>query len=175
MKVRRFRRSQADFERAGMSLRDDIWPTDDGWRGRTMDQCMSPVIGSDGCVARRCVPQCNIRVCGRTPILQDETGPWRKPRSTNKTGSREREKAPQKTTSGTKIKQTKRKTCAAAELVYSESNHLRGARSTALAKLWGDGPAPPAFDKEEKALQVRPVLTSVRSTNRPMRSTQPLR
>jgi hypothetical protein len=41
LKVRRFRRTQADFERAGMSLRDDIW-----------------------CVARRCIAQCNIRIRG---------------------------------------------------------------------------------------------------------------
>jgi hypothetical protein len=45
LKVRRFGRAQADFERARMSLRNDIGPADAGRRDRTTGQGMSPVIG----------------------------------------------------------------------------------------------------------------------------------
>jgi hypothetical protein len=51
---------------------------------------------------------------------------WAKAARQGKTGSRGREAARQNAPSGTKIEQTKRKTCAARELVYSESNHLAG-------------------------------------------------
>ena len=45
MKVRRFRRAQADLERARVSLREGIRPTEAGRRGGTMGQGMSPEIG----------------------------------------------------------------------------------------------------------------------------------
>jgi hypothetical protein len=58
------------------------------------------------------MPQRNICADGRTPILQDETRSARQGK--NGGGAHV---SPQKNAEGTKIRQTKRKTCAAPELV----------------------------------------------------------
>jgi hypothetical protein len=78
-----------------------------------MSQGMSPVKRTrDGYFARRSMSRRSMRACGRIPILQDEAAGARQ----RKHGESTR-RAPQKNARGTKIRQTKRKTCESAELV----------------------------------------------------------
>ena len=116
VKIRRFRRTQADFERARMSLRDDIGPADAGRRGRTMGQGMSPVDRTrGGYVARRCDAAAQH---ARSQPNTDITGRWtRRARQGKDGGAAPTEHCRKKPRTAPKSTQTKRKTCAAPELV----------------------------------------------------------
>jgi hypothetical protein len=69
------------------------------------------------------MPQRTMRARGRIPILQDEARAARQQKHRGRAC-----RTPQKDAWRTRIKQTARKTCAAPEVVYSESIHLREAR-----------------------------------------------